>query len=87
MHVGKHKEKNQAWHVGDMIFQETEKYEYLGDIITPDGKNKENILDRKNRIQTATMIINLIAASEVLYSQRTKHNRYIYHSVGFNPTH
>ena len=24
---------------------------------------------------------------KVIYSQRTKHNRYIYHSVGFNPTH
>ena len=54
-----------------MNIQETKKYKYLGDIITPDGKNKENILDRKNKVQTATMIINSIAASEVLYGIET----------------
>ena len=66
MRVGKHTQKSQTWQVGDMNIQETVKYKYLGDIITPDGKNKENILDRKNKIQSATMIINSIAASEVL---------------------
>ena len=71
MRVGKHKDKDQVWQVGDIIIQETDKYKYLGDIITSDGKNKENIQDRRDKIQAATMTVNSIAACEVLHGIET----------------
>ena len=43
MCVGRHKGKNHEWKIGDMPIQETVRYKYLGDMITHDGKNAENI--------------------------------------------
>ena len=71
MLVGRHKENYQEWKAGDMIIEETEKYKYLGDVITKDGKNKENIQARKTIIQSNTAIINSIASSEALYRIET----------------
>ena len=71
MRIGKHKENNQQWRAGDMVIEETDRYKYLGDVITNDGKNKENILTRKINIQSNTAIINSIASSEALYRIET----------------
>ena len=66
MRIGKHKDNETNWKVGDMAIQETNKYKYLGDVITSDGKNKENLAMRKSRLQGATIKINTTAASEDL---------------------
>ena len=39
MKVGKHTDKTNEWKVGEMTITETNRYKYLGDIITNDGKN------------------------------------------------
>ena len=48
-----------------------ESYKYLGDIIANNGKNKENIADRKRKTLATTISINTIAGSEVLNNIET----------------
>ena len=57
--------------MGEMKIEETDKYKYLGDVITPDGKNFENIQSRKNKVQATTVNINTIASSETLHNIET----------------
>ena len=66
MRIGKHKEAEQSWKVSEMEITETSKYKYLGDMITNDGKNKENIIMRKGRLNGTIININTIAESEML---------------------
>ena len=48
-----------------------DKYTYLGDVITPDGKNTENINSRKTKLKSTSISINTIASSEVLHRIET----------------
>ena len=66
MRVGKHNEKDKDWYIGDMTIKETSKYKYLGDWITDDGKNNENIEARQRKLQSTTVCINTVASGEVL---------------------
>ena len=66
MRVGKHQKKGQQWLLGDLTIQETTSYKYLGDVIMNDGKNRENLNSRKNKLQSMTISINTIAASDVI---------------------
>ena len=38
MRVGKHNKTDEIWKLGEMVLEETKRYKYLGDIMTPDGK-------------------------------------------------
>ena len=71
MRIGTHKEKGQKWLLGTDEIEETTQYRYLGDIVTNDGKNKENINARRNKLKGTTININTIAANEVLNSVET----------------
>ena len=65
--VGKHQDdKEEEWKLGDEVIKETDKYKYLGDIITADGKNEKNIEARKKKVIASVVSINTIAASDVL---------------------
>ena len=71
MRIGVHKKhvKNQnekKWNLGQMQIEETKTYKYLGDHITNDGKNIENIEARKTKTQATAININSIASTEVL---------------------
>ena len=66
MRVGKHKEKERTWKIGNLEIEETKKYKYLGDIITSDGRHKENLTSRKTKLQATTTHIHTIASSETL---------------------
>ena len=52
------------WDLGETKIQECGSYTYLGDKITHDGKNTENITSRKNKINVSTISINTISSSE-----------------------
>ena len=45
---------NTKWKLGDKEITSTDRYTYLGDIITADGKNTENLENRKEKLQRAT---------------------------------
>ena len=66
MRVGKHKEPEKEWKLGELTIHETKSYTYLGDTLTNDGKNAKNIETRGNKIKASTITINTIASSEVL---------------------
>ena len=54
-----------------MVINETERYKYLGDIVTPNGKNTENLQDRSAKLQATTINVNAIASSEILHRIET----------------
>ena len=66
MKVGENREIAREWNLGELMIEECQKYKYLGDVITGDGKNKENILSRANKIQAAIRSINTTASSDVM---------------------
>ena len=51
MLVGKHERdaNEEPWKVGDMIIEETDRYRFLGGVISNDGKNTENKKTRKTK--------------------------------------
>ena len=67
MRIGKHKSSNNEWKIGDMVIQETKTYKYLGDIITPNGKNTENLENRCTKLKATTININTFATGETLH--------------------
>ena len=71
MHVGKHKNETVDWKLGGDSLKETTKYKYLGDIITADGKNDENIQARKAKTHATTVTLNTIASSDILHRIET----------------
>ena len=70
MKIGNHSDQNE-WELGDLTIQSCSSYKYLGDIISNNGKNKDNISDRKKKVIGSTMSINTIAANEVLNKVET----------------
>ena len=72
MRVGKHTDTPKEWNLGDIKIQESTSYKYLGDVITSDGKNMENLEARQNKSLIKTVTINSIAAGDVLRTIGTK---------------
>ena len=70
MKIGKKVDQN-TWSLGEMSIGSCDSYTYLGDVITSDGKNTENIKNRKNKITATSISINSIASSEVLFKIET----------------
>ena len=70
MKIGKKTDKD-IWKIGDMEIGPCDSYIYLGDIITPDGKNTKNIQSRKNKITASSVSINTIASGEILFKIET----------------
>ena len=71
MIIGKHKKSEREWKLGDMVINKTKRYKYLGDIVTPNGKNAENLQDRSAKLQATTINVNAIASSEILHRIET----------------
>ena len=65
MPIGTHS-KEIEWNLGDLKIKTCANYRYLGDVISSNGKNKDNIEARKNKITASTVSITTIAESEVL---------------------
>ena len=72
MKVGNHSNNcKRTWKLGELSIEETTEYKYLGDIITSDGKNSQNLRSRNAKLQATTVTINTIASSEVLHKIET----------------
>ena len=65
MKIGKGANLRQ-WKLGENEIKCSDSYTYLGDIITPDGKNTKNLSSRKNKITASSISINTIASGETL---------------------
>ena len=66
MKIKGRKSAQTEWNLGEHEIKNCESYKYLGDIIQNDGKNMKNIEERKCKLINSTIMINTIAASEVL---------------------
>ena len=66
MRIGKHKEEEKDWNLGDVTIKEADTYRYLGDVISRDGKNVKNIEARKHKMTISVAAVNAIAASDAL---------------------
>ena len=75
MRIGKHKECRKEWTFGYDVIEETVKYNYLGDVISSNGRNKENLSARNTKLQGTTITINKIAANEVINQIETANYR------------
>ena len=65
MKIGKHGNSSTEWKLGQMTLHEATQYKYLGDIITSNGKNMDNLKARRQKLQATTATINTIASNEV----------------------
>ena len=55
------------WKVAEMEIGNSTSYRNLGDVITSDGKNTENIRSRENKMRSSSISINTMASCEVLF--------------------
>ena len=65
MPIGNHSTRPH-WQLCEMEIQNCTSYTYLGDVISSNGKNKENIAERRRKMVAATMSIKTIASNEDL---------------------
>ena len=65
MPIGNHSSRPH-WQLGELEMQNCTSYKYLGDLISSNGKNKENIAERRKKMVAATMSIKTIASNEIL---------------------
>ena len=72
MQIGIKNDPEKKWSLGENTITSTNKYTYLGDIVTADGKNQENLDARMNRIQSTTRRVMANASIEVLKAVKTK---------------
>ena len=72
MQVGRKVKVPDTWALGTKNIKNTTSYKYLGDLITNDGKNKQNIENRFNRTQGIIRQINTTAGSEIMKNIETK---------------
>ena len=72
MQVGRKTTVPTEWALGDKQIKNTTSYKYLGDVITSDNKNKQNLLSRENILHAVTRQINTTASSEVMKGIETQ---------------
>ena len=72
MQVGRKTKIPEHWKLGEKLIGNTKSYKYLGDILTDDNKNKQNLISRENRLNATTRQINATASSEVMRGIETK---------------
>ena len=72
MQVGRKIKPPETWDLGPKQIKNTTSYKYLGDVITNDGKYKQNIEKRFNQVQAIMRQINTTASSDVMRNIEAK---------------
>ena len=72
MQVGKKIKVPDEWPLGKKRIKNTTSYKYLGDMITSDNKNTENIKMKENKIQATIRQINTTASSDIMRGIETR---------------
>ena len=71
MQIGTKVKVPEEWDLGEKKIINTTSYKYLGDMITSDNKNKQNIITKENKLQQAIRQINTTASSDIMYGIET----------------
>ena len=66
MEIGKHKEKKTQWNLGDKIIHNCQNYKYLGEVISRDGKNIENLKDKIGKVKSVVFEALTCARSRIM---------------------
>ena len=72
MQIGEKNDSNTKWKLGDKEITSTSQYTYLGDIISANGGNAENLENRKIKLQGTTRRVLASSQIDVLQRMRTK---------------
>ena len=66
MEVGSHRENKKEWKLGDKTIENCKTYKYLGEIISRDGKNTENLLARQGKVTGTVRAINTCGKGRIM---------------------
>ena len=66
MEVGRHKEKKKEWKLGEKTIENCKSYKYLGEIITRDGNNDENLIARYDKVKGTVRAINTCGKGRIM---------------------
>ena len=72
MEIGHHKERKSEWGLGDKIIGNCQNYKYLGEIISRDGKEAENIEEKQEKVIVTVRKILNCAKSDIMKGIGTK---------------
>ena len=72
MEIGSHKEKRKTWTLGDKQIEKCDEYQYLGEIISRDGKNTKNLRARFDKVKTRVRSIITSCKNHILQNIATK---------------
>ena len=72
MEIGSHKEKKSSWKLGEKEIVKCQTYKYLGEKISRDGKNDENIDERCEKVKTTVRGITTFCKNEIVKRIGTK---------------
>ena len=72
MELGYHKEKRSSWKLGDKEISSCQSYKYLGEKISRDGKNDENLKERSNKVRATVRSIMTCCKSDIIKRMATK---------------
>ena len=72
MQVGRKCKVPDEWQLGDKKIKNTTSYKYLGETITNDNKNKQNLEIKENKAPMTIRQINTTASSEIMRGIETK---------------
>ena len=72
MQVGAKVNVPQTWPLGEKNIKNTTAYKYLGDMVTNDNKNKQNLIIKENKLQQIIRNINTTASSDIMHGIETK---------------
>ena len=66
LEYGTHRENKREWSLGEKIIENCQSYKYLGEVITRDGKNEENLAARLSKVKSSVRAINTCCKKEVM---------------------
>ena len=72
MQIGVKVKVPQEWKLGEKCIKNTTTYKYLGDTISSDNKNKQNITMKENKLHQIIRQINTTASSDIMRGIETK---------------
>ena len=66
LECGTHKESKTEWPLGEKTIQTCQDYKYLGEVITRDGKNEDNLISRFHKVKAAVRAINTCGKNNIM---------------------
>ena len=81
MEIGNHKEERSVWKLGEKEIEKCSEYKYLGEQISRNGNNKENLQERFDKVQNCVRAITTSCKNAVMKRIGTKVTLLLHESV------